>query len=85
LIVPNDFPPPPPRTDPAAPPEATYALDPLHDALFERHAIEVPVTGWPHSPAEGARQRLLRISAQAYNSIADYHRLADALVQSGEG
>jgi len=57
-------------------PKATSALelDPLHDALFRDHALEVPVLTCPAHPG-----RLLRLSAQAYNEIADYERLAAAL------
>jgi isopenicillin-N epimerase len=53
---------------------SALALDPLHDALFRDHAIEVPVLTCPAHP-----ERLLRISAQAYNEIEDYERLAQAL------
>jgi isopenicillin-N epimerase len=49
-------------------------LDALHDALFRDHAIEVPVLTCPAHPG-----RLVRISAQAYNEIGDYERLATAL------
>ena len=42
--------------------------------LFERFAIEVPVMVWPAPP-----RRLVRISAQLYNTPADYERLAEAL------
>jgi len=52
-----------------ATPEAAYAL---HDALFDRHRVEVPV--FPFAGALWAR-----ISAQVYNEIGDYERLADAL------
>jgi isopenicillin-N epimerase len=48
--------------------------DPLYEALFERHRIEVPVFSWPKPP-----RRLIRVSAQLYNTIDDYHRLAAAL------
>jgi isopenicillin-N epimerase len=41
--------------------------DPLHDVLFARHGIEVPVLHWPAPP-----RRLLRLSAQAYNSLEEY-------------
>jgi isopenicillin-N epimerase len=51
-------------------------LDPLHDALFRDYRIEIPVLTCPAHPG-----RLLRISAQAYNAIGDYERLADALRQ----
>jgi isopenicillin-N epimerase len=52
----------------------TMALDPLQDALFRDHRIEVPVLTCPAHPG-----RLLRISAQAYNAPGDYERLATAL------
>jgi isopenicillin-N epimerase len=48
--------------------------DPLQDALLFDHAIEVPIVPWPR-----AGNRVLRVSAQLYNSIADYEKLADAL------
>ena len=48
--------------------------DPLHFALFERHQIEVPVYSW-FQPG----RRLFRISAQRYNQLAQYQRLADAV------
>lgn len=48
--------------------------DPLQDALVERHAIVVPI--WRFS---ATNQRVLRISAQVYNSIEQYHALASAL------
>jgi hypothetical protein len=48
-------------------------VDPLQSRLFERHRIEVPVFRGPGSA------RLLRISAQVYNTAKHYDRLADAL------
>ena len=58
--------------------------DPLAARLFERHRIEVPIGPFPVPAArEGAapaRLRLLRISAAPYNRLAQYDRLADALV-----
>jgi len=48
--------------------------DPLQDALLFEHAIEVPIHPWPRQP-----KRVLRVSAQLYNSIDDYTKLADAL------
>ncbi len=60
--------------------DATYPFDPLHDALWNDHRIEVPVYPWPHSPADQQPvRRLLRVSAQVYNSIDDYERLAAVL------
>jgi isopenicillin-N epimerase len=50
--------------------------EPLQDALFFEHAIEVPIHPWPHQP-----KRVLRISAQLYNTIDDYEKLASALTE----
>ncbi|MEZ4459408.1 MAG: aminotransferase class V-fold PLP-dependent enzyme [bacterium] len=50
------------------------AIDPLQDRLLFDYGIEVPVIPWPGPP-----RRLLRISAQLYNSLEDYERLAVAL------
>ena len=46
----------------------------LQDALFFSHQIEVPVFPWPAPPS-----RVLRVSAQLYNEVADYEKLAVAL------
>lgn len=43
----------------------------LQNRLLFEHGIEVPVMPWPG--------RVLRISAQLYNSFADYAKLAEAL------
>ena len=51
-------------------------LDPLQDRFLEEYGIEVPVIPWPAPP-----RRLLRISAQIYNSLSQYRRLARALRQ----
>lgn len=48
--------------------------DPLQDRLLFEHNIEVPIVPWPRPP-----KRLLRISAQVYNELAEYERLAVAL------
>lgn len=55
------------------PPSPLYA-DPLQERLRQRYRIEVPIIPWPASP-----KRLLRISAQLYNSLPQYELLADAL------
>ena len=57
----------------AAPP---LYIDPLQDRLLARHGIEVPVISWPGFP-----KRLLRISAQLYNSREQWSLLAEALRQ----
>ncbi|MCR9245213.1 MAG: aminotransferase class V-fold PLP-dependent enzyme [bacterium] len=56
-------------------PIPTPATDALHDLLYDEFRIQVPVMRWPH-PAT----RLLRISAQAYNTLPQYEALADALI-----
>ncbi len=56
------------------PPKSPLYLDEIQERLFERFKIEVPIIPWPAPP-----KRLLRISAQLYNSLADYERLATAL------
>jgi len=68
-----------PLPDPA-PDEApaTRGLDALQARLFDEHRIEVPVFGWPASG-----KRLLRISAQLYNELGEYRRLAGALERLG--
>lgn len=49
-------------------------LDPLQAALLTEHGIEVPVFPFPGYP-----ERMLRISAQVYNTAEEYERLAAAL------
>jgi isopenicillin-N epimerase len=48
--------------------------DLLQDVLFRRHAIEVPVFPWPAPP-----KRMLRVSAQLYNTHKEYELLAAVL------
>jgi isopenicillin-N epimerase len=59
----------------ATPSKSPLYLDPLQDRLLNEHSIEVPIIPWPRPP-----HRLLRISAQLYNSLPQYERLAQALV-----
>lgn len=78
--IPDGVEPGPPAAEPAAPANATYGQDPLRPLLIQREHIEVPVFLWPPVPqAERPTLRLLRVSAQVYNSLADYERLAQAL------
>jgi isopenicillin-N epimerase len=67
----------PPGFFPAAPPRTR---DPLQAALFDRFALELPVFTWPALAC-----RILRVSAQLYNTAADYERLAQALGALGSG
>ena len=57
-----------------APPKSPLYADPLQDQLRDRWGIEVPIIPWPEPP-----HRLVRISAQLYNSLPNYARLAEAL------
>ena len=50
--------------------------DALHERLFEEEKIEVPIYPFPNYP-----RRLLRIAAQAYNAVAEYQTLADAVAK----
>jgi len=49
---------------------------PLQDHLRVRHGIEIPIMPWPAPP-----KRLLRLSAQLYNSLPQYELLARRLVE----
>jgi isopenicillin-N epimerase len=78
--IPDGMQPPPPRVAPDSPPGSSYGQDELHTVLFERDRIEVPVYLWPPVPQpDRPTLRMLRVSAQVYNSLADYERLAQAL------
>jgi isopenicillin-N epimerase len=50
--------------------------DPLQRRLFDGWGIEVPIMSWPAAP-----RRLVRVSAQLYNSRDHYTRLAEALAK----
>jgi isopenicillin-N epimerase len=63
----------PDATEPERPVSPLY-LDPLQDRLRGENGIEVPVIPWPAAP-----KRLIRISAQLYNSLPQYRLLAGAL------
>lgn len=62
----------PPGDGRPAPPEFG---DLVQKTLWDEHRIDVPFFTWPASP-----KRLLRISAQLYNSIEEYSFLAKTLV-----
>lgn len=60
--------------------DKTLPDDPLHDELLERHRIQVPVYSWPPTRSAGRPPtRLVRISAQRYNSLDEYRQLAALL------
>ena len=60
--------------------DETLPDDPLHDELLERHRIQVPVYSWPPTRSAGRPPtRLVRISAQRYNSLDEYRPLAALL------
>ncbi|HVR36853.1 MAG TPA: aminotransferase class V-fold PLP-dependent enzyme [Methylomirabilota bacterium] len=63
-----------PDSESIEPPESPLYLDALQEELLARSGIEVPVIPWPAPP-----KRLLRVSAQLYNSLPQYRRLAAAL------
>ncbi|HTI56396.1 MAG TPA: aminotransferase class V-fold PLP-dependent enzyme [Verrucomicrobiae bacterium] len=48
--------------------------DPIQGRLFEAWGIEVPIMRWPAPP-----KRMIRVSAQLYNHLPQYARLAEAL------
>jgi isopenicillin-N epimerase len=61
-------------------------IDPLQAALMERHRIQVPIGPWPTAwtpgrDASAPSGRLLRLSAQLYNSLPDYELLAEGLAE----
>ena len=66
LFLPDD---PAPQSRPGSP-----FAEPLYSNLRERHRFEVFAMAWPAPP-----RRLLRLSAQAYNRLEQYERLAQAL------
>jgi isopenicillin-N epimerase len=51
-----------------------FSVDEFQGRIFAEQHIEVPIFFWPKPP-----RRLLRISAQLYNSLADYEALARVL------
>jgi isopenicillin-N epimerase len=55
-------------------PSMEARIDPLQDELYFKERIEVPVVPWPAYPS-----RLIRVSAQMYNSLDQYEKLAGAL------
>ena len=69
-----------PNAAPDAWPRLPLNEYPLQDALRDRHRIEAPIIPWPAPP-----KRVLRVSAQLYNSPPQYEFLARALAQELSG
>lgn len=65
-----------PEPAPAMLARTTMYDDPLQDALVSRHGVQLPV--WRLS---SDNRRVLRLSAQLYNTPAQYEILADALAE----
>lgn len=64
--------------DPPATARPTKYDDALQDALLDNHGCVVPI--WQFQIAgRPAPSRVLRISAQVYNTLEEYHKLADAV------
>ncbi len=55
-------------------PAAGDAASSLQQRLFDAHGIDVSIAAWPNG-----RRLALRVSAQIYNSIDDFHRLGIVL------
>jgi isopenicillin-N epimerase len=70
-------------TLPIPPDGGEATAEDLRQSLFDDDRIEVPIIGWPvlaaRPPGTPPAALLVRISAQLYNTVADFERLADAL------
>lgn len=81
---------------PERPPEVSARLaarpsayhDALQDTLLDRHGIQVPVWSVAHPsgtwplPGNAKGRRVIRLSAQLYNTIDQYEHLAEALANA---
>jgi isopenicillin-N epimerase len=62
------------------PPYAALGFDPLQIRLSDEHRIQVPCFYWlPPAGASGPILRMVRMSAQLYNTVDEYERLAVVL------
>ncbi len=61
-------------------PKTLQLIPQLQETLWQQFKIEVPIIPWENKP-----QKLLRVSAQIYNQIGDYEKLAKALLCLIEG
>lgn len=69
VVLPDE--PEPDKTDFTTSPSPSL---PLYTRLLHDHGIDVPVSAWPALP-----RQTLRISAQAYNHLGQFERLAEIL------
>jgi len=69
-----------PNATEGALPQQPFNEYPLQDELRVKHGIEVPIHSWPAPP-----HRVLRVSAQLYNSLPQYELLAAALTKELPG
>ena len=53
---------------------SSHDIDPLQEIILEKYGIQVPFWYW-----DSPKGRYIRISAQLYNSVEEYHYLANAL------
>ncbi|MEL7034132.1 MAG: aminotransferase class V-fold PLP-dependent enzyme [Cyanobacteria bacterium J06592_8] len=56
-------------------PERVQSIPQLQEQLWNQFQIEVPIIPWENQP-----QKLMRISAQIYNTLSEYDKLAQALL-----
>ncbi|MDY7020176.1 MAG: aminotransferase class V-fold PLP-dependent enzyme [Cyanobacteriota bacterium] len=56
-------------------PERVQSIPKLQEQLWNQFKIEVPIIPWENQP-----QKLMRISAQIYNTLSEYDKLAQALL-----
>jgi isopenicillin-N epimerase len=66
----------PPAEHADPPPPGSFYAHTLQTRLVKEFGVQAPINPWPARPA-----RLLRISAQLYNDVPQYERLATALRQ----
>lgn len=74
-----------PEADASLAGRATLYDDPLQDALVEKHGVQVPIWRLGEGTRENPGVRIIRLSAQLYNSIEQYRYLGEALVKELNG
>lgn len=69
-----------PEADASLSGRPTLYDDPLQDALLEKHRVQVPIWRLGEGTPENPGVRIIRLSAQLYNSIEQYRYLGEVLV-----